>query len=80
MIAIAALAQMLGITTFQAIALILGAGVAGGYAISHKDHTVGKAGKADQEQDDFHFFPEPNKQIDINIREIDLWELRRLNK
>lgn len=80
MMAIAALAQILGITTFQAIALILGAGVAGGYAISHKDHTVGKAGKADQEQDDFHFFPEPNKQIDINIREIDLWELRKLNK
>ena len=80
MMAIAALAQILGITTFQAIALILGAGVAGGYAISHKDHTVAGAGKANQEQDDFHFFPEPNKQVDINIREIDLWELRRLNK
>lgn len=80
MMAIVALAQMLGITTFQAIALILGAGVAGGYAISHKDHTVGKTGKADQELEDFHFFPEPNKQVDINIREIDLWELRKLNK
>lgn len=80
MMAIAALAQILGITTFQALALILGAGVAGGYAISHKDHAVGKAGKAGQEQDDFHFFPEPNKQVDINIREIDLWELRKLNK
>ena len=78
--AIAALAQILGITTFQAIALILGAGVAGGYAISHKDHTVSKAGKADQGESDFHFFPEPNKQVDINIREIDLWELRKLNK
>ena len=80
MMAIATLAQILGITTFQALALILGAGVAGGYAISHKDHTVGKAGKRDQKESDFHFFPEPNKQVDINIREIDLWELRRLNK
>ena len=80
MMAIATLAQILGITTFQAMALILGVGVAGGYAISQKDHTVGKTGKKDQEQDDFHFFPEPNKQVDINIREIDLWELRRLNK
>ena len=80
MMAIAALAQILGITTFQAIALILGAGVAGGYAISHKDHTVAGTGKTDQWQGDFHFFPDQNKQVDINIREIDLWELRRLNK